>query len=171
MPVQETLHIAPNETDNTRKVFTYRLDFYWQAIALYTLALLLYAVLKGSISAGTLTIALYDPIVLLLGAVVVGSVLVSLTNSFMRRSVSIDGYSLSFHNRFRTRTFTLADIRAMSIGKEKMVKVRGVYRVAKIRLVNRRRILRLRPSLYDNEQELVQALVRLKRNLTAAQPR
>jgi uncharacterized membrane protein len=165
--VQEHHQTITQNVDTKAQVFRYRLDFYWQAIAFYAIALLLYAVLKGSISAGTLTIALYDPIVLLLGAVVCGSVLVSLANSFMHRSVSIDGNSISFHNRFRTRTFTLADIRAMSIGKAKMVKVRGVYKVVKIRLVNRRRILRLRPSLYENEQELVQALIAVKRNLLA----
>jgi hypothetical protein len=48
-----------------------------------------------------------------------------------------------------------------------MLKVRGVYKLVKIRLRSRRRLLRIRPSLYEQEQALVQSLIALKRQLAA----
>lgn len=149
--------------------FEYRLDFYWQAIALYAVALLLYAVLKGSVSSGSLTIALYDPVVLLLGAVVALSSLFSLANWYMRRSIVVGDAFIRFRNRFRTRTFYGRDILSISVRKRKLVQLRGAYRVVKIRLANRRRPLRVRPSLYENERALIQAIVQLKRRLADAQ--
>lgn len=150
------------------KEFQYRLDFYWQATAVYAVALLMYAFLKGTISAGSLTLELFDPIVLLLGTVVVISALASLINWYMQRSVEIGETFIRFRNRFRTRTFLLRDISALGAGKKRRRQM-GSYKIIKIRLHNRRRFVRLRPSLYEHENELVQALLQLKRRLQEAQ--
>jgi len=145
--------------------FHYRLDFYWQAIAVYALALILYALLKGTISSGSLTLELHDPIVVVLGALVVGASLFSLVNWYMRRSVTVSDTGIRFQNRFRTRLFDKREIVAISFGRKKLTRIGGAYRVIKIRLANRRRLLRLRPSLYNNDAELVQMLLQLKRGL------
>ncbi len=159
--VQEPIKQAEQE-------FAYRLDFYWQAIAVYAVALLVYALLKGSISAGALTLALYDPIVLLLGAVVLLSALTSVINWYMRRSVVVGETFIRFRNRFRTRTFYSNEIISIATGRKKLTRLGGAYRMVRIRLVHRRRILRVRPSLYEREHELMQALLVLKRRLMEA---
>jgi len=151
--------------------FAYRLDFYWQAIASYALALIVYALLKGTIASGSLTLELRDPIVVVLGALVVGASLFSLVNWYMRRSVTVSAKGIRFQNRFRTRLFHNHEIVAISFGRKRLTRIGGAYRVVKIRLANRRRLLRLRPSLYDNETELVQMLLQLKRELAKRQTR
>lgn len=158
-PIQSELH---------GREFQYRLDFYWQATALYAVALLMYALLKGTISAGSLTLELFDPIVLLLGTVVVISALVSLINWYIQRSVEVGETFIRFRNRFRIRTFVLQDINSLGTGKKRRRQV-GSYKIIKIRLHKRRRLLRLRPSLYEHENELVQALLQLKRRLQDVQ--
>lgn len=159
----------PNDLNTApEQEFRYRLDFYWQAVAVYALALIAYALVKGSIIDGSFTITLHDPIVIVLMAVVGISCLVSLVAWFMKRTITIGADYIRFRNRFRTRTFSRKDIHAIALGKQKLVKVRGSYRVAKIRLAHRRRLLRIRPSLYEQEQELVQALVSLKRRIGTA---
>jgi hypothetical protein len=147
------------------KIFAYRLDFYWHAIALYAVALLIYALLKGSIVSGSLTIALYDPVVLVLGAVVIGSATFSLVNWYMQRSVEVGETFIRFRNRFRTRTISYRDVLWLSVGKQKLTRMSGAYHMVKIRLAQRRRLLRIRPSLYENDAELVQMFIALKRRI------
>jgi hypothetical protein len=154
---------ASGVASTPEEVFAYRLDFYWQAIAFYASTLLLYAVLKGSIVSGTLTLALNDPIVMVFGVLTIGSILFSGINWYMRRSVVVSDNALEFRNRFRTRIFTRHEVVSISITKRKVAREGGAYRVVKIRLANRRRLLRLRPSLYSNEVELVQRLIAFKR--------
>jgi hypothetical protein len=157
---------TPHSAQESREQeFHYRLDFYWQAIALYASALLLYAFFKGSVLEGTLTIQLRDPVVMALGVVVLGSAAFSLVNWYIRRSVVIGANFIRFRNRFQTRTFDSREIQSLSFRKRKIANVGGAYHLVKIRLLNRRRLLRLRPSLYNNDVEMVQMLVALKRRI------
>jgi hypothetical protein len=168
MNVLETLSPAPMPATLPEQEFSYRLDFYWQAVALYAIALIAYALLKGSIIDGSLTLTLHDPVVIVLAVVVGVSCLVSVANWFMKRTITIGADYIRFRNRFRTRTFARKDIVQLSLGKQKLLKVRGSYKLAKVRLANRRRLLRIRPSLYAQEEELMQALIALKRRIFSA---
>jgi hypothetical protein len=168
MNVLETISPSPVPAATPEQEFSYRLDFYWQAVALYAIALIAYALIKGTIIDGSLTLTLHDPVVIVLGVVVGMSCLVSLANWFMKRTITIGANYIRFGNRFRTRIFSENDIVQISLGKQKLLKVRGSYKLAKIRLANRRRLLRIRPSLYAQEQELMQALIALKRRILSA---
>jgi hypothetical protein len=159
-------HQSENQSVNLREhEFRYRLDFYWQSVAMYAIALIAYALVKGSIIEGSLTLTLHDPVVIVLSLVVGISCFVSVANWFMKRTIIIGEDYIRFRNRFRTRTFSRTDIVQLSLGKQKLLKIRGSYKLARIRLVNRRRLLRIRPSLYEREQELMQALSALKRRI------
>ncbi|MBD1207361.1 MAG: hypothetical protein H9535_02945 [Ignavibacteria bacterium] len=167
MNAHETIESSSHEQTLHEQEFPVRMDFYWQAIALYALALICYALVRGTVWDGSLNLTLRDPIVIVLGALVIGSCFWSLGNWYMRRSIVIGDSYIRFTNRFRSRTFRQHDIDVISIGRQKMLKVRGVYKLVKIRLRSRRRLLRIRPSLYEQEQALVQSLIALKRQLTA----
>jgi hypothetical protein len=167
MDAHETIESSLREQTLSEQEFPVRMDFYWQAIAVYALALICYALVRGTVWDGSLTLTLRDPIVIVLGGLVIGSCLWSLGNWYMRRSIIIGDSYIRFTNRFRSRTFQQKDIDVISIGRQKMLKVRGVYKLVKIRLRSRRRLLRIRPSLYEQEQALVQSLIALKRQLAA----
>jgi hypothetical protein len=165
MNTDDTLEMPDIETVPEQE-FRYRLDFYWQAVAVYALVLIACALVRGTIIDGSFSVSLSDPVVAVMGALTLGSCVISLVNWFMRRSLVIGENYIRFANRFRTRTFRHSEIALISLGNQKLVKVRGAYKVAKVRLTNRRRLLRIRPSLYEHEHELVQALVALKRRLS-----
>jgi hypothetical protein len=52
--------------EHKEHIFEYRLDFYWQFISAYFVALLIYGVVKGSIDQGYITMKWTDPVVLLM---------------------------------------------------------------------------------------------------------
>ncbi|HYF03132.1 MAG TPA: hypothetical protein VEC36_07140 [Patescibacteria group bacterium] len=147
--------------------FCYQLDFYWQAIAVYAVALLGYILLKGTISEYTLSVVLYDPIVVLLLLFISGSALGMLINWWARREIIVGPDFISFKNRIRERKFTARDILKIHVGNEHDMPVRGRFKTIKIRTTHRRRPLRIRPGSYSDERGLTQAILRLKRNLPA----
>lgn len=169
MNTQDTSNPLAHESAIGEQEFRLRMDFYWQAIAVYALSLIFYAAARGSIGDGSITLTLRDPIVIVLGGLVLGSCAWSLGNWYMRRAIIIGDSYIRFTNRFRSRSFERSDIEIIAVGRQKMLKVRGVYKLVKIRLRSRRRPLRIRPSLYEREAELVQSLIQLKRRLSASQ--
>lgn len=150
------------------KEFTYRLDYYWKAISLYAVALIVYGLVRGiqeGVSNGKIEVVLYDPLLLLLFAFVAGSALTLLVNWYMRRSIVIESTTITFKNRIRSRAIQLENISRINIGREKLIKVRGAFKVVKIRLKSRRRLLRIRTSSFHNEHELVQLLIEMKKKI------
>ncbi len=136
---------------------------------MYAVALILYGLVRGVMGGlpdATIKIVLLDPVLILLFAFVVGSSLALLVNWYMRREIIITDNAIIFKNRFRERTIPLSNIERIQIGREKIIKVRGAYKLVKIRLNTRRRLLRIRTSSFNNEHALVECLTNLKNSLS-----
>jgi hypothetical protein len=146
------------------KVFTHRIDFYWQAIAMYSVALVAYSFLRGTITEGQLSITLNDPIVLLLAIFVAATCLGALISWYVQKKIIIRTDAIILRNRFREKIVNVAQIQRIAFGREKRFE-RGAYRIIKVRIAGKRTMMRIRPSAYDNEPGLVTALLQLKRSL------
>ncbi len=110
-------------------------------------------------------IVINDPLLLLLFAFVVFSALGLCLSWFMGRSLIISQDGITLRNRFRERFIPLSDIDRIRIGREKVIKVRGAFKVVKIRLKSRRRLLRIRSSSFHQELELVDMLKDIQRRV------
>ena len=151
------------QTPNLPATFAYRVDFYWQSIALYAVTLIMYAVVRALWDAtlqeaGLVSVVLTDPIVVLLGLFVLWSIASLAFNSIADRTITVAESGITFSSAFHERTFTLDDIERIVIGPDRRIRVRGVVMVIKIRIRGRRRPLRIRPALYTNEEMLVAAM-------------
>lgn len=152
----------PAQSDN--KVFMQRLNYYWQSIAIYAVALVLYAVLKGTVQQGSLSVSVNDPLALLLLAFVIGSGIGLLFALYIRRSVIIGKDFITFRNRHIETKLLLSDITRIRLARERKVET-GAYRIVSISTTLRRRPFRLRPAGFDNEKEMIAEILRLKKSL------
>jgi hypothetical protein len=141
--------------------YHYKVDFYWKSLAMYGAALLIYAIFKGSIEEKTLTIAITDPIVLLLACFVALSAISLFVNHHAQRVIVINQDSIIFKNRFRERVIALHEIKSIILLKDRRFKMNTLSAV-KIKIQGRRRALRLRPSLFEHEEALIADLKQLK---------
>ena len=156
------------EKANTdHKAFDQRLDFYWQYMAVYAIALIIYSLLNGSIKNGELSLYLKGPIVILLSIFVVGSIIGLLFNWYKKRSIIIYKDAIVFKNRFREKRYAVEDIIRIAFGKIRASQIRRSkgYRVIKLKVKNRRRVLKIRPGSYWNDRELINELSALKKRL------
>src|SRR5579883_3398905 len=140
--------------ENKKEIFTYKLDFYYEAIAIYAVTLAAYAVVVG-FAKGSADFVMKDQVVYLLAFCTLASAVGLLINVISCRTIIIENDKIVFASRFHRREIVVNDIIWIRIGREKRMKVRGSYKVAKIKLSQRKRLLRLRPSLFRPEDKLI----------------
>ena len=145
--------------------FQQRLDFYWQFIVVYFVVLIVYALLKGSIEEGTFTIVLNDPVVILMTLFIIGTSIGLAIHYYKKNQIIVGRDFILMKSRFREKKYTNAEIIRISIGKERITKIRGAFHIIKIKLNSRKRVVRIRPSSYWNDRKLVHCITILKKNI------
>ncbi len=157
----QTQQSASKATSTTPFVFNYRLDIYWKALAIYALTFILYAIIRGTIQPTNFSIT-YDPILLILFVfIILGAFAVTL-HSFLRRQIVITPGEIRIQNRLRSLTLPIAEIRTIRFRQFRLTKGGPQYRMVLIYLHHRRRPIRIRPQLYENDQQLIELLQTLK---------
>ena len=149
------------------KTFTQRLDFYWQFISVYAIALFIYFFLKGLLFDATFTKIAKDPVVILLALFIIGSGFALLYNIFRKRAIIVGKDFLIFRNRFSEKLFHINDIISINIVKERIPRSRrkGVIKIIRIKIKNRKRFIRIRMSSFWNAKEFVTALLELRKGV------
>ncbi len=152
-------------TDQPTSIFTQRLDFYYQTIAIYAIVLLSYSVLRGSIEGSSITIRLIDPISILLVIFIIGTALAMLFEFAKKRAIVVGEDFIIFKSGKNQKVFVLSDIERISIGRDKSFHFRSNYRTCLMKVKNRKRAVRIRFSSYHNDAELAQAMINLRKKI------
>ncbi|ROL62438.1 hypothetical protein D9V86_00670 [Bacteroidetes/Chlorobi group bacterium ChocPot_Mid] len=148
-----------------QRVYTRRLDFYWQYIAVYAIALLVYALMKGTVSEKTISFEFWDPVVLLLLVFIISTNAALIYQYIKRKSIIISDNGFSLKTRFKEKNYPLNLIRRIAFSRERRIRTKKPARMIKIRLHNRRFPLRIRPSAFTNEKEMESDFIKLKKIL------
>ena len=141
--------------DETRKVFKYKLDFYYQQSLIYLLTLIVYAGARGTMSASGLRVIVNDPMLYIITIFVILSLVVLVLNRIRDRKLVIGEHELVFHSRFHEHVIRFSDIESMHVGMERFVQTSGRFQVIVIKLKQRRRMLRIRVGRYEREKDLI----------------
>ncbi len=156
---------SDNLNKDSAKIFHKRLDFYWKFIALYAVALIAYALLKGSIAGYTITLVLVDPVVMLLALFIAAAFFALIYQTITNRTIIVGEDFITLKSRRREKKYVKEMIRRVSIGKDRKVRISRAPKVIKIWLNNRKKPVKIKPSTYWDERELVQAVSNLKDNI------
>lgn len=146
--------------------FTVRLEAYWQSIAIYAVTLIVYvigqALWNSTLQQGLVNVVLTDPIVALLGTFVLVSLIAVVVNTIAKRSIIISDEGITYISRFHERMFRVDEIERIMMGGDRRMRVRGVFAVIRVYIKGRRRPLRVRPGLYENDALLIDRLMKLR---------
>ncbi|MEX2115354.1 MAG: hypothetical protein WEB37_00585 [Bacteroidota bacterium] len=143
------------------KIFKYKLDFYYQQVLIYLVALLLYAGIRGSFVEDQFTLIYKDPIMYIMALFFIVSLAVLLMNKFRDRTLKIDGEMIVFHNRSHQRVIQVSDMEWMHIGRERLVQTAGRFQMIVFKIKSRRRIFRIRAGRYERADELILEMERI----------
>ncbi len=147
------------------KQFKRRFEFYYQSVAVYAVALIIYAAIRGTFSESEFRIVFRDPIVYAFIIVLVYSVIILVFNLLYQRDVSLTDNSIVFQNRFDRKEISHSEIEWVRVGKAKRMKVRGSYRVIRLKLKNQIRAVRINPVHFHDEKEMMEAFKELSEKL------
>jgi hypothetical protein len=145
------------------ETFKHRLDTYYLATIGYGVTLVLYALVAGNVIEDRFDLHLSlwkDPIVYLLAACALLALISLIITAVLNRTVIVRDRELVFRTRFRQRVFTPEEIEWIGFRRESRIRTRGErsYPSARIKLRNRRRLLRLRPSSFEKGGAMARAI-------------
>ncbi len=155
------------------KHFKRRFEFYYQSVAVYAVALIVYAVVRGTFAESEFHLVFRDPIVYAFILVLGYSVIVLVFNMLYQRDVVITDDSIIFQNRFDRREVKLSEVEWVRVGKTKRMKVRGTYKVIRLKLKDQIRAVRINPVHFHDEKGMMEAFKELSQKvspLTGARP-
>ncbi len=153
-----------------RKHFKRRFEFYYQSVAVYAVALILYAVIRGTFAESEFKLVFKDPIVYAFICVLIYSVIVLFMNMLYQRDIVVTEDSIIFQNRFDSKTINLSDIEWIRVGRAKRMKVRGSYRVIKLKIKNHLKAVRINPIHFHDEEGMMEVLTGLSEKIIPTTP-
>lgn len=143
------------------KHFKRRFEFYYQSVAVYAVALILYAVVRGTFVEDEFKMVFKDPIVYAFIIVLAYSVFILFFNMLFQRDIMVTDLSIIFKNRFDSKTIVLSDIEWIRVGKAKMTQMRGGFKVIKLKLKDQMRTIRINPIHFRDELDLIETFKQL----------
>jgi hypothetical protein len=151
-----------NQEQGNKKIFKYNMSFYYQSTIIYFTVSVLYVLIRGEFVEDSFTLITKDPIIYLFGVIVFYSIVSLLYNVYKNRHLEISGEEISFVNRFKSKSFNISDIKWIRISRKRKLSKKSPLRVVGIKFKTRRRPIVLRPSDYENSEELLNFFNELK---------
>lgn len=144
------------------KIHKYRLDFYYQSLVIYLLFFAAYIIIKGSTSV-SFKILYDDPIFYILMAFISVFLVIVVINIVRSPAIILKSDRIILKNRFGSREIMFSEILNIKIGKKRrMMAEDRPYKIIKLKLVNRRRMLRIRANDFERGGELIKEFLKIK---------
>lgn len=149
------------------KIFKVRLDYYYKLLVIYFIFLAAYIMMRGSFGGKELTIVLHDPILYITGFFIVYTIIVLLANIIKSKEIHFIQDRFLIKNRFGEREIMFKDILYVKFSRERRRYKDGKSSVKRVRikLNNRRNLLRIRLSEFYDEKKLYNEFNKLSKSI------
>lgn len=147
-----------------KKIFTYKLDFYYKSLIIYLIFLIVYALFRGNFSKENFSVVFQDPIIYLTFLFIVITLITLIINATRAKRIIFENDKIIFQNRFGKREINLNEILNIKFSRERGKRVDGArkIRLIKIKLKDRKKLLKLRIGEYQNERALIHEFKKIK---------
>mgnify|MGYP003503213716 FL=1 len=142
--------------------FKYNMSFYYQSTIIYFVAFAIYLLIRGQFVESSYTLITRDPIIYLLAFIVVVSVVALLFNLFRNRYIEFSNEGIIFSDRFGSKLIHKNEIKELKLGKDRRFGKSNALKLVRIKIKSRIRPFVVRPSDYENENELLKKFHQLK---------
>lgn len=145
-----------------KSTFRYNMSFYYQSTIIYFVVFGLYLLIRGEIVDNSYTLVIKDPIIYLLALIVIISLLTLLFNIYKKRHIEISSDGIVFVSRVRRKEIPAEKIESIRFTKKRKPVQPKSFRLIVIKLKNRKRRILIRPTDYENFDELINRFKDLK---------
>ena len=142
--------------------FQDNMSFYYQSTIIYFVAFAIYLLIRGQFVESSYTLITRDPIIYLLAFIVVVSLVALFFNLFRNRYIEFSNEGLIFSDRFGSKLIHKNEIKEVKLGKDRRYGKSNALKLVRIKVKTRLRPVVVRPSDYENENELLKKFHQLK---------
>ncbi len=151
---------------NDKTNFKYNMSFYYQSTIIYFIVFVIYVIIRGQFVDDSYTLVTKDPIIYVLGIIVLISMIALLFNLFKNRQLQIAEDGIHFIDRFKKRSFQFTEMKRVNISKVRRTGFsNNAFQLIRIKLSSRRRPLIIRPYDYENQNELLNRFHEIKNKI------
>lgn len=143
------------------KIHKYRLDFYYQSLVIYLIFFVAYVLVRGSLSESFKNVY-NDPIFYILIIFIAFFLVIVIINIIRSPMIILKNDRVEFKNRFGSREVIYTDILSIRIGRQRKAEEGITYRIIKLKLKHRRRMLRIRANDFERGNELIKEFLKIK---------
>jgi hypothetical protein len=155
----------------TETKFKYKLDFYYKSLAIYLLTLVVYILIKGKFFQEKFEVMFRDPIIYIISLFILYFVVLLIANALWARTIEFTGKEIVISNRFGKRSIGIDEITGVRFTRKRRRtdEEMSSARFVKLKLKNRRRILRIKMNDFENEKQLESEFKNISRKLSSNQ--
>ncbi|MBN1633536.1 MAG: hypothetical protein JW917_05155 [Ignavibacteria bacterium] len=141
-----------------KRIYKYKLDFYYKSLIIYFIFLIVYLVIRGQFSGSNFMIVFRDVIIFIVLIFIVITLIALIVNFVRAKQILFTDDRIILKNRFGQREILFNEIIFVRFSREKGRSIEGNRRVriVKLKLKNRKRNLRIRIGEFYNERKLIQ---------------
>ena len=151
---------------NDKTNFKYNMSFYYQSTIIYFIVFVIYVIIRGQFVEDSYTLVTKDPIIYVLGIIVLISMIALLFNLFKNRQLQIAEDGIHFIDRFKKRSFQFTEMKRVNISKVRRTGFsNNAFQLIRIKLSSRRRPLIIRPYDYESQNELLNRFHEIKNKI------
>lgn len=149
------------------RTYKYRLDFYYISLLIYLTTLILYVLVRGSFSNEKFQVVVQDPIIYIIIIFILFFTAILISNYVRARYLVFDDRKITLKNRFGQRELPYNEIVGIKFSREKKEGrlEKSNIRLVKLKLANRKRLLRIRLSDFQNETKLISEFQQIRKGL------
>lgn len=151
-----------DEQLKSKSKFKYNMSFYYQSTIIYFVAFAIYLLIRGQFVESSYTLITRDPIIYLLAFIVVVSLVALFFNLYRNRYIEFSNEGLIFSDRFGSKLIHKNEIKEVKLGKDRRYGKSNALKLVRIKIKSRLRPFVVRPSDYENENELLKKFHQLK---------
>lgn len=151
-----------DEQLKNKSKFKYNMSFYYQSTIVYFVVFTIYLIIRGQFIENSYMLITKDPIIYLLAAIVIVSLFSLIFNLFRNRYIEFDNNGIAFSDKFGSKLISKDEIQNIKLSKDKRYPRSNVLRFIRLKLKSRIRPVIIRPSDYENENELIKRFHQLK---------
>ncbi len=144
------------------KVHKYRMDFYYQSLVIYLIFFAAYVLIKGSLSE-SFKVLYNDPIFYILIIFIALFLVIVILNIVRSPMIILKSDRIELRNRFGSREVLYDDILSVKIGRRRHADEDTTYRIIKLKLKHRKRMLRIRANDFERGTELIREFLKIKK--------
>jgi len=148
-----------------------RLDFYYNSLIIYFIFFVAYTLIRGEFSREKFSILLNDPIIYVIIIFMIFLLLALISNAIRAKTLIFTADKIILKNRFGQRELNKSEILLVKFSRERKRRSedKSLIRIVKLKLISRKRLLRIRVSEFNNENELINEFKTIARDITSRQ--